>query len=81
MNEAFLPWLNKLQKLYKGNDGRDISDTDENQEWIKKLKDRISQKKSNEKLNKKLYDYVSSGRPLGERTSAYVDNLASNTLS
>ena len=74
MSEAFLPWLDKLQKLYNGSDGRDISDTDESQEWINKLRNRITQKKCNEKLNKELYKHVSSA-------SASVTNLASNTLS
>ena len=72
MSEAFLPWLDKLQKLYNGSDGRDISDTDESQEWINKLRNRITQRKYNEKLNKDLYKLVSA---------ASVNNLASNMLS
>ena len=72
MSEAFLPWLDKLRKLYNGSDGRDISDTDESQEWINKLRNRITQRKYNEKLNKDLYKLVSA---------ASVNNLASNMLS
>ena len=75
MTEAFLPWLDKLQKLYKlrGYDGRDFADTDGkgDQEWIQKTKERIEQKKSYEKLNKELYKCVSS---------VSVNNLASNKL-
>ena len=45
MTEAFLPWLDKLQKLYKSRtyDGRDDSYTDSkgDQEWIQKTKERI----------------------------------------
>ena len=56
MTEAFLPWLDKLQKLYKsrGIYGRDDSYTDGkgDQEWIQKTKERIEQKKSYEKHNK-----------------------------
>ena len=75
MTEAFLPWLDKLQKLYKSRtyDGRDDSYTDSkgDQEWIQKTKERIEQKKSYEKLNKDLYKCVSA---------VSVNNLASNKL-
>ena len=80
MTEAFLPWLDKLQKLYKSRtyDGRDDSYTDSkgDQEWIQKTKERIEQKKSYEKLNKELYKCVSARdertRTRIERTLVFV---------